>query len=512
MKKLVAVLVAFLVAATVVSMVWVTTRPSASEKAEELEPTGESAPAGLEKFYDQQVTWKDCEENLCAQIQVPTNYDKPDGEVTKLSMKRIPATGGGTGKVLFVNPGGPGGSAQEYAESFAASTSDKVLATYDIVGVDPRGVGESSPLECLSDAKFDEFVATNPAPTTDAGAQELSQGVIAMGKACASNSGELAGHVSTRDVARDQDIVRAALGQDRFYWFGASYGTALGATYADLFPEKVERMVLDAAVDVTLDSTQLNLGQAQGFQRALESYASWCAKSKCALGSTQDEVIDSIQRAVDQAAKDPLKGDDGRLLNTGWIFYGLITPLYAEVNWPYMTQAVEGALDGDPTTLFSLADIYFDREGGTYTTNGGQVIYAVNCLDDGVRGSIDAAKVRDELVPQFTKISPLFGEVMAWGAVSCLDWPLPAVTPQEPVKAAGAKPIVVVGTTRDPATPYEWSKNMASQLESGVLLSRDGDGHTAYQSDNICIDKAIESYLLNGTVPADGTMCQANAD
>lgn len=476
-------------------------RPSAQSPT----ATGEDPPVGLESFYTQAVAWEECDESQCAEIDVPVDYDDPSGETATIAVKRIPATGAG-GRSMFVNPGGPGGSAVEYADYLAGVLPEQIRQMYDVVGVDPRGVGQSSPLECLDGARFDEFVAADPAPDTPEEIQAMRDGIIEMGRACEANSGQLASHVSTAEAARDHDIVRALVGAESFDWFGASYGTQLGATYADFFPERVGRMVLDAAVDPSLDATEQSFGQTTGFQRALESYAESCAASGCALGADKDAVLQTVQTVVDRLETDPIPTADGRLLTTGIAFYGIAFPLYSESLWDYLTMALQSVLLDDPEVLLALSDYYFDRgSDGEFADNSGQVIYAVNCLDSPTNATLD--EVQAEL-PRFEQASPIFGPGLAWGVMGCSDWPLESASPQEAVQANGAAPIIVIGTTRDPATPYEWSQSLADQLESGVLISRDGDGHTAYNQGSACIDDAVNAFFIDGTLPEDGLMCE----
>lgn len=505
MKRVVVAIVALALVVALIGLGSLTLLGGGGSTSSTPEPTGESAPQGLEEFYAQTIDWEGCGNAQCGTVTVPVDYQEPSGEKTELSLIRYPATGDG-GRVMFVNPGGPGGSAIDFAKSMASTVGDDVRDLYDIVGVDPRGVGQSSPLECLDDAEFDAFTALNPDPTTDADVAALRNATRQMGEACEANSGALARHVSTVEAARDQDIVRALLGQEKLDWFGASYGTQLGATYADLFPERVGRMVLDGAVDPSLDEVEKSYGQAVGFQRALEAYATDCADDDCALGGSKDEVIDSLITVRDELTKEPLKASNGRELTAGLAFYGIALPLYEKSYWPYLTQAAEAVLKGDPSVMLTLSDAYFSRTvNGRYADNSGQVIYAVNCLDASTSPSVDDVS---SIRPRFVKSSPLFGGAMAWGAVACGDWPFDSATPQGAVSAEGAAPIVVLGTTRDPATPYEWAESLAAQLQSGVLVTREGDGHTAYLSGNECIVKVVETYFVDGTVPDDGYTCE----
>ena len=470
-------------------------------------PTTSAAPAGLSAFYHQKLAWHDCKSGKCTTVTVPIDYDKPDGAATKLAVKVIPSTSGKATHSMFVNPGGPGGSAIDYADTMKDQFGKDVRAKYDIVGVDPRGVGESSPLKCLSDKQFDTFTAADPDPDNATEIKDFRHLTTELGTACEKNSGELAAHVSTEEAARDMDVVRALLGRKTMDWFGASYGTQLGATYAQLFPKTVDRMVLDGAVDPSLGVVDSSLGQTTGFERAVESYAKDCVKSSsCPLGDNADAGLAKIAALLAQLDAQPMKTGTDRQLTEGLAFYGIAVTLYDKSTWKYLTQGLDQAFKGNGLTLLQLSDAYFDRNpDGSYTGNLGQVIYAVNCLDGSQR--LTQAQVESQ-IPRFEKVSPVFGRALAWGALGCTDWPIKATHPQLKISADGAKPIVVIGTTRDPATPYEWAQSLAKQLSSGVLVTRVGDGHTAYGSGNSCITKAVDDYYVSDTVPKDGLVCK----
>lgn len=463
-----------------------------------------SAPEGLDAYYGQKLRWSECGAGHCAWVTVPIDYADPTGETTRIRVKM--RQGDGATRSLFVNPGGPGGSAVDFADGLFNRFSSDLLDTYDVVGVDPRGVGLSTPLKCLSDKKFDESSAGDPDPDDAAEVRELRDGFSALGEACLKNSGDLAAHVSTVEVARDMDVVRALIGRKKLDWFGASYGTELGATYAQLFPDMVGRMVLDGAVDPTLDEVESNFAQATGFQRALKAYVDDCVTSDgCPLGDDADEGVQRVAGLMDQLDAKPLPGKGDRLLTEGRAFYGIAVTLYDEQTWPLLTAGLKKALDGDGSDLVTLSDAYFERnKDGSYGSNMGQVITAVTCLDS--PGGLSEADVRAQ-IPRFVEASPVFGRALAWGALGCADWPIEATNPLPAIDGKGAPPILVVGTTRDPATPYESAQALAKQLESGVLLTRDGDGHTAYLSGNECIQKAVDTYLLDGTMPAEDTTC-----
>ncbi|AXT86184.1 hypothetical protein C6I20_14020 [Aeromicrobium sp. A1-2] len=471
------------------------------------QPVSTPAPAALESFYTQDVSWSDCGSAHCAWITVPIDYDKPDGETTRLRAVVHPATGGAATRSILVNPGGPGGSAIDFAGSMAASFGADVRKMYDIVGVDPRGVGRSTPLTCLSDKAFDSFTAVDPDPDDASEVAALRQSVTDLGTACSKNSGELAAHVSTVEVAKDMDVVRALLGRSQLDWFGASYGTELGAVYAQLFPKKVGRMVLDGAVDPALSAADSALGQTTGFQRAINSYARDCvARAGCPIGTDTKTGLNRIADLLAQLDQRPMKTSGSRVLTEGQAFYGIAVTLYDQETWPYLTQALTAAFAGDGSILLTLSDAYFMRDSkGSYSGNLGQVIYAVNCLDAPDR--LTQAQT-EALIPRFEEVSPVFGRSLAWGGLGCTDWPIKSTNPLPKISAEGAPPIVVIGTTRDPATPYEWAKSLASQLSSGVLVTRFGDGHTAYNSGNACITSAVDTFFTDGTVPEDGLTCK----
>ncbi|MEH3032495.1 MAG: alpha/beta hydrolase [Aeromicrobium erythreum] len=469
--------------------------------------TGEKAPDGLARFYDQKLEWTDCEQARCTWVRVPVDYEKPDGATLRLRVKSFAATGDGR-KVLFVNPGGPGGSAVDFAGTMAQSLGKDVRDQYAVVGVDPRGVGLSTPVRCLSDTAFDRYVASDPSPDDAAEEREAVEQGRRFGEACAKNTpNDLAGHVSTAEAARDMDVVRALLGQRRLDWFGASYGTQLGATYATLFPTKVGRMVLDGATDPSAGPIDSSLGQAKGFQSALEAYVRSCVRqASCPLGRDADAGLDRIAAFVDGLDEKPLATGTDRKLTEGRAFYGIAVTLYNQQNWPTLTQALQKAFAGDGSALLQLNDFYFDRQpDGRFKSNSGQVIGAVSCDDTKDRPTL--AQVVKEL-PRFEKASPVFGRALGFGAASCATWPLPATTPQPALDAKGSPPIVVIGTTNDPATPYAYAGKMAKALGTGVLVTREGEGHTAYLSGNQCIKTLVDRFFADGDVPKNGTTCK----
>jgi pimeloyl-ACP methyl ester carboxylesterase len=466
-------------------------------------------PAALASYYSQKLQWSDCDNgDRCAKLTVPLDYRDPSGTTIQLAVLDAPAADPGSRiGSLVINPGGPGEPGTTYAALGGQAYGQPLLDHFDIVGFDPRGTGQSSPVDCLSDADLTSYLGEDPDPSTpsEIAAFRATQQKLATG--CSRLSGALASHVSTVESAKDMDILRAALGDATLNYLGFSYGTKLGATYAQLFPQRVGRFVLDGAVDVSLSSRALTRQQAAGFQRALESYAANCVGSDigCFLGKSVPDVLQSISALVDHIAQQPLPAGGGRELTAGDAFYGISLSLYSRSYWILLSSALRAALGGDGSQLMRLADLYAARNSdGTYQNNSLEAYYDISCLDD--PSSIPYAKVPAQY-PSFERASSVFGKVFAWSLTSCRGFTAHGDQPVPVIHAKGAAPIVVIGTTRDPATPYHWAVDLAHQLDSGVLLTRDGDGHTGYHTGNACIDGAVESYLVSGVVPEDNTSC-----
>jgi len=480
--------------------------PTPSPSEDSSEPVDSSAPSPeLEPFYAQELDWESCEGDFeCARLEVPLDYSEPDGETIDLALLKLPARDDSQG-ALVVNPGGPGAPGTDYAAAASRVFREPLLRAFDIVGFDPRGTGDSAPVDCLTDDQLDAYLSSDPNPDTAEEEREFAALIREFGRGCAELSGDEVNHVSTIEAARDMDVLRAALGEDTLTYFGASYGTKLGATYAELFPDRVGRLVLDGAVDVSLDNRQLGLEQAAGFETALRAYIQNCVDTTetCFLGDSVDEGLATISGLLADIESSPLPAGD-RDLQIGNAFYGIVTPLYNRDYWFLLSTALRSALDGSGTALMELADIYSSRGSEGYTDNSSESIFAINCLDD--PSSVGFGEVAAEL-PAFEEASPTFGSIFAWSLTSCRG--SKGTSTEEPIeiRGEGAAPILVVGTTRDPATPMKWAEALASQLESAVLLRRDGDGHTAYNSGNQCIDTTIESYLLDGDVPDNPTDC-----
>ena len=482
--------------------------PKASASASTtLAPVKASPTPALARFYRQKLDWHGCGGGFqCTRLLVPIDYAHPGNGTLRIAVNRLPASGDRLGSLL-VNPGGPGVSGLDYARGATSIVSKDVRKRYDVVGFDPRGVGASRPLECLTDRQLDTFIAYDGTPDTPAEEEGLKHQGELLGQGCQKDDPALVGHVGTRDAARDMDVLRAALGDARLTYLGKSYGTYLGATYAGLFPQRVGRLVLDGPLDPASSSLETSRLQAVGFQRALTAFLADCLRrSSCPFTGTPQQAQDRLEQLLDGLDAHPLPGEGTRQLTQSLGTYGVAVALYDEGYWSFLRKALSQALRGNGESLMLLADFYTDRgPGGHYTTNTNEAIYAVNCLDRPEKE--DFAAFRADAASVAT-VSPIFGSFIVWSNLPCATWPVPPEGSPAPITAKGSAPILVVGTTRDPATPYESAKALARQLDAGHLLTYVGDGHTAYRRGSRCIDEAVDAYLLDGKVPAAGTRCR----
>ncbi|NUL11331.1 alpha/beta hydrolase [Streptomyces lunaelactis] len=474
---------------------------------------GGLAPASaLQPYYAQELKWRPCGVPgfECSTMKAPLDYDKPDGKSIKLAVARKKATGPGKRLgSLLVNPGGPGGSAVGYLQAYAGiGYPAPVRARYDMVAVDPRGVARSEPVECLNGKEMDAYTQVDQTPDDAAETTRLAASLKNFAAGCEKRSGAILPHVSTVEAARDMDILRAVLGDEKLTYVGASYGTFLGATYAELFPDRAGRLVLDGAMDPSLPSRQLNRDQTAGFETAFQSFAPDCVtQTDCPLG-TESAADPSTRLKAFFAALDakPVETGESRKLGESLATTGVIAAMYDEGAWPQLREALAAAMDGDGAPLLALADSYYEREGDGSYANLMYANAAVNCLD--LPPAFTAPAAVQSGLPEFEKASPVFGRGFAWASLNCAYWPTPATGAPHRIEAKGADPIMVVGTTRDPATPYKWAQGLAEQLDSGTLLTYEGDGHTAYGRGSDCVDTAINTYLLEGTLPPKDKRCR----
>ncbi|MFF8591975.1 alpha/beta hydrolase [Streptomyces sp. NPDC015220] len=475
-----------------------------------------STPSALAPYYGQKLSWRDCGVPgfQCATMKAPLDYAKPSAGGIALAVARKKATGPGKRLgSLLLNPGGPGGSAVGYLQQYAGlGYPAEIRARYDMVAMDPRGVARSAPVECLDDRAMDAYTQTDVTPDDHKEAEALVGAYRRFAEGCGSREPRLLRHVSTVEAARDMDVLRAVLGDERLNYVGASYGTFLGATYAGLFPARAGRLVLDGAMDPTLTARRMNLDQTTGFEAAFQSFAKDCVRqSDCPLGgrgTAPQQAGERLAAFFRRLDAHPLPAGDrsGRNLGEALATTGVIAAMYDRGAWPQLREALKTAMeDNDGAGLLILSDSYYERDSAGHYSNLMYANAAVNCLD--LPAAFSSPDDVEKAVPAFQKASPVFGEGLAWASLNCAYWPVRPTGQPHRIEAGGAAPILVVGTTRDPATPYIWAQALANQLTSGRLLTYDGDGHTAYGRGSRCIDTAIDTYLLRGTPPADGKHC-----
>ncbi|MFI6851798.1 alpha/beta hydrolase [Streptomyces sp. NPDC050416] len=481
-----------------------------------------------EDLTRQELSWKDCPtpsdaqgggaapsplpdggEWQCATMKAPLDWDDPKGDTIGLELIRARSSGDESARIgsLIFNFGGPGGSGVTSLPAFAEDYGT-LRTRYDLVSFDPRGVGRSAPVICENDQQLDAYFQQDATPDDPAERGELLENTKEFNDACEQNSKKILPHVRTTDAARDLDLMRQVLGDDKLHYFGISYGTELGGVYAHLFPERVGRAVFDAVVDPTQNAEQGSLGQAEGFQLALDNFAEDCVSKteECPLGDSAQDVKDRIARLLKDLDRTPIPGVFPRQLTQSAATSGILQALYSKEFWEYLTEGLQQAYDGDGSILMLLSDTMNGREDNGEYSNITAANVAINCADDKPR--YDTAFVERKL-PEFRAASDLFGDFLAWGMISCTDWPVPGAADHPDVSAPGSAPILVVGNTGDPATPYEGAHKMVEALGKGVgvELTYRGQGHGAYDSKNKCVRGAVDGYLLDGKVPRAGTVC-----
>ncbi|HVW82074.1 MAG TPA: alpha/beta hydrolase [Mycobacteriales bacterium] len=476
--------------------------PIAQPSSATVAPT--ATPAALARFYDQRLSWHGCADGLrCSRLLVPLDYRRPAGRTLHIAVIEEKSSGSPQGS-LVVNPGGPGASGVQFVET-AGDLFKPLMAHLNLVSFDPRGVGASDPIRCLTSHQLDAFINLDPDPKTAAQRDEVIRQSRRFADACYAKNGDYLAHVGTIDEARDMDVLRAALGDAKLTYYGASYGTYLGAKYAQLFPTRIRAMVLDGALNPAESSTASNLVQAKGFEADLDDFLAYCVSAgKCPFGSSDSAAMSWLNALIAQITAHPLISD-GRTVGAGELFEGLAEGLYSTSYWPQLINALSAAKAGNGAGVLVFADAITERNSnGTYS-NLIESNLAIDCID---RPWPRSVKTYEADADRFGKVAPHFGAAIEYGSLPCAFWKVPPVEQAHPVHAVGAPPILVIGTTRDPATPFVWAQALARQLSSGVLLTHDGDGHTAYIDKDSCVDAVVAKYVLDLQPPKPGTVCK----
>lgn len=481
-------------------------------------PAPYTGPAGLERYYAQAVVWEGCGGGFeCAEVIAPMNWDEPDPDTDiTLAMVRQPARGDKIGS-LFLNPGGPGASGFDFVyDSVDFAVGESLQERFDIVGWDPRGVGRSTPVTCYTDPRdMDEFLFGIPAADPDVDPEgwirEVNESGAAFGQACEENTGEVLQYIDTLSTVRDLDMLRAIVGDDTLNYLGYSYGSDIGAYYLDRFPGNAGRIVLDGATDPAISLFEVSLEQTMGFQRALENYLVACPEmfgAQCPFSGDVSIDLPRIRAIFDRFDASPQRAPDGRFMDAGVIDTAINAALYSQASWMYLNALFEEVEAGQTEVAFLLADFYYNRnDDGTYAGNMFDAFYAIYCVDYPVETDPAVLQEQERLMEAASPTTYRPGPAIADPV--CGNWPYQYLGDGDlSVSGEGAPEFLVVATTGDPATPYEWGVRLADAMESAVLVTYNGEGHTAYNGDNSCVNSTVEDFFIDGVVPAADPDCR----
>jgi pimeloyl-ACP methyl ester carboxylesterase len=468
-----------------------------------------SAPSAAPSFSVSPARWNDCGDGfLCAQVRVPRDYDKPADGYLNVSMVKIAATDR-TARIgsLFVNPGGPGASGVDFVRdgSKADVFPDVVRKRFDIVGFDPRGVNSSTAIRCIDN--LDPQATLDPSPDDATELKALVDSARDYAGECGKRNDTTLPYLSTDAVARDLDSLRAAVGDKQLSYLGFSYGTLIGSLYADLFPDRIRAMALDGAIDPALDLEAFRAGQAKGFEGALRAFLADCAaRTSCEFheGGKSTQAFDALMRSIEAKPLPATLLHDARRIGPGIAWYSVLAALYSKEAWPTLAQSLALAKRGDGSIMLLIADPYRGRKPNGSYSNLQDAYTANTCLDYPAPKDVSAYTAWDK---QLEGSAPHFAGLIAYNDLPCAFWPFPAERTPKAVSAKGAPAIVVVGSTGDPATPYSWAVALSKELDSGVLITRKGEGHTGYDASS-CVQKAVDDYLLDLKVPKNGLTCE----
>ena len=455
------------------------------------------------------LVWSDCAVGggwECATLPVPLDYADPTGPTIDLALTRLPAGDPAQriGALLF-NPGGPGGRGVNTLHQLGTLMfPEETRARFDIVSFDPRGVGESGQIDCQPD--FEAYYELDPSPDDDAEREAWLAGGRAYAAACAANGGELLPFVGTENVVSDMEQLRAALGEETISFLGISYGTSLGARYADRYPERVRAFALDSGLPSFVDPVTFIPQWVDAIERAFDAYLADCAAAvTCPFHSDGDPAaaFDALIAQVDAAPLEVPTETGTRLVGQRAVLAAVEAVLSNVVAWPQLATALQSAANGDGAPILALSDQRNERlPDGSYGP-GSASFLAVSCLDFPITRDPAAYEA---LAAKAATIAPRLGAYYATWTLPCAFWPAPPTTAPHPPVAAGAPPILVIGATLDTQDAYTWSVDMAGQLESGVLLRREGTGHPSY-FESACVVEAVNTYLIDVTLPPPDLIC-----
>jgi pimeloyl-ACP methyl ester carboxylesterase len=455
------------------------------------------------------VKWSDCGGGFqCGTVEVPLDYSHPGAGTIMIALNRKPATDAAhrIGSVL-INPGGPGASGIKFLRQDVNGFTN-LNRRFDLVGFDPRGIGQSAPVKCLDGPQEDAFNALDPVLDDPQEKQAAIDSDKGFASGCQLRSARVLPFVDTVSAARDLDLMRIALGDAKLTFLGFSYGTFLGQTYAHLFPTRVRALALDGVVDPTVQPNDMLYEQMVAFEQNLQAFLADCrarktATTPCTYARTGDPGA-KLMALMQQLDTNPMTVGN-RQLTRGLALIGVLVTLYDQSSWIYLDQALTLADRGNGSLLLQLADLYLGRNAnGTYD-NQIDANNAVNCIDRPVPTDI---ATYDALGPKFAQASPLFGPAFQYSNLICAYWPVKATGNVGPLDAPGAPPILLVGGTNDPATPYKWAQAVSQQITGSVLLQRVGNGHVSY-SISTCAKQIEDAYLIDLKVPAVGTVCSS---
>jgi pimeloyl-ACP methyl ester carboxylesterase len=453
----------------------------------------------LEDYKSQELNWRDCYDGFeCSSFKVPVNYAKVDNQSFTLKVLRHNALDqkNKLGSIV-VNPGGPGGSATLYAYNAEYILSKEINEKYDVVGFDPRGVNESDEIRCLTDDEEDEFLNADASDGKAVNIAALSEISKDFANKCAKAAGKKLGHYSTLEAAKDMEILRLLLNEKNLNFLGKSYGTYLGTLYAALYPETVGRIVLDGAVSPNVSMREQQLAQAVAFDKALNNF----------LATQKRFKLSDIKKLLSDADTNPMTGSDGRAASQSIAITAIATTLYDSGDgWKDLNKILNQAiLKRDPAEMFKQADDYNNRDSaGNYYSNQTDVSIIINCLD------WKEPRTIEEITSDrgaFTKAAPIFGPYLYLAGLPCKYWKTEPQLPPMPLKNINTTPVLVIGVTNDPATPYEWAQDLVKVFTNGKLLTLNGDGHTGHNQGNECVDSVVDSYFLTGKIGSEPLIC-----